>query len=137
MGPSQIAVASHQRSPDFAALPVMAFVAKQQTALWHAARLLGGYEAARLVDRCAELLEQERLVTTRVRGMLDQLLQVLTLEHVHDPDLPHMGYFAVIDPIDPVVEEICHLANGLRDVLAQFEVRRDWAETRRMAKKAI
>ncbi|SDY25978.1 hypothetical protein [Citreimonas salinaria] len=99
--------------------PILAYVSAHHEALWHAARLLGGYESARLVDRCAELLAQDRRVTSRTRMMLDQILAMLSLEEVDNPNLPYMGHFAVIDPLDPVVEEICLLTDGLRHELAR------------------
>jgi len=98
--------------------PVLSFISRHHEGLWHAARLLGGYESARLVDRCVEFLVQNRRVTPRSAIMLDQILAVLSLEHVHDENLPYMGFFALIDPCDPVVEEICLLADGLRHALA-------------------
>lgn len=97
--------------------PVLCFMSAHHEGLWQAARLLGGYESARLVDRCVALLEQERCVTRRSRIMLTQILSILSLDQAHDPDLPYMGYFAVIDPSDPVVEEICLLTDHLRDAL--------------------
>lgn len=103
--------------------PILCFVAAHHVGLWHSARLLGGYESARLVDRCAELLAQDRSVTPRTRIMLDQILAVLSLDKVDDPDLPYMGYFAEIDPSDPVVEEICLLTDRLRDMLERIEVK--------------
>lgn len=121
---------------EFAAVPVLSFFEKHQSALWHAARLLGGYDASRLVDRCAERLEAERAVNPRVRMMLGQLLALLTLEHVHDPDRPQMGFFALIDPCDPVVAEICLLSDGLTDAMAQAEKRRVWAEKQSRFRKA-
>ncbi|SEM81179.1 hypothetical protein [Palleronia pelagia] len=98
--------------------PVLNFVSRNYEGLWHAARLLGGYESARLVDRCVELLAQDQCVSQQARIMLDQILAVLSLEHVHDENLPYMGFFAVIDPCDPAVEEICLLTDGLRHVLS-------------------
>lgn len=102
--------------------PVLSFISARQEALWHAARLLGGYESARLVDRCIELLTLDRRVTTRTRFMLDQILALLSLEKVDDPDLPYMWHFAVIDPVDPVVEEICLLTDELRHALERRDV---------------
>ncbi|MFZ3583216.1 hypothetical protein ACOI1H_13740 [Loktanella sp. DJP18] len=102
---------------EFSADPICTFVSAHYEGLWHAARLLGGYEAARLVDRCQDLLVLDGRLTSRTRLMLGQVLAILSLETVDDPALPYMGYFAVIDPFDPVVEEICLLTDGLRDVL--------------------
>jgi len=105
---------------EISANPVLSFVMAHQGALWHAARLLGGYESARLVDRCVELLLQELCVTPRTAVMLRQILAVLSLDDTDDPNLPFMGYFALIEPNDPVVEEICLLTDGLRGALAQL-----------------
>jgi len=107
--------------------PALRFMSGHYEGLWNAARLLGGYESARLVDRCAELLAQDRYVTPRTRIMLDQILAVLSLEKVDDPDLPFSGFFALIQPFDPVVEEICLLTDRLRDVLERADV--DSAQT--------
>lgn len=105
--------------------PVFSFINTHQEGLWHAARLLGGYESARLVDRCIELLTQDQRVTRRTTVMLDQILSLLSLDNVDDPDLPYMGFFAVIDPHDPVVEEICLLTDGLRHAMARADVEPD------------
>jgi hypothetical protein len=48
---------------------------------------------------------------------LRDLLGILTLEHVHDDTRIEAMLFAEIDPADPVVEDICLLTDGLRDVL--------------------
>ena len=50
---------------EFTALPVLIFMGKHHSHLWHTARFLSGYDAARLVDRCAEILERERALTDR------------------------------------------------------------------------
>lgn len=112
-------VFSTDAAQEIPAEPVTTFVFAHHEGLWHAARLLGGYESARLVDRCVDLLAQDRRVTPRTAVMLDQILSLLSLDKVDDPNLPYMGYFAVIDPLDPVVEEICLLTDGLRHARAQ------------------
>lgn len=102
--------------------PLLSFVSARHEALWSAARLLGGSHSARLVDRCAQALRDDRCVTRRTRIMLGQILAVLSLDHVDDPDLPYMGYFAAIDPGDPVVDEICLLTDELRGVLEGADI---------------
>lgn len=106
-----------EHAQDISADPVLSFVATHQDGLWHAVRLLGGYESARIVDCCVALLTQDRRLTPRMRIMLGQILAILSLDKVDDTDSPYMGYFAVIDPNDPVVEDICLLTDGLRDAL--------------------
>lgn len=123
-------VFSTDAAREISADPVLAFFSSHYEGIWHAARLLGGYESARLVDRCAELLTQDRRVTKKTRVMLDQILALLSLEKAADPDRPFCGFFAVIDPLDPVVEEICLLTDGLRHVLERHD---DPAASRRVA----
>lgn len=104
---------------------VCSFISAHQEGLWHAARLLGGYESARLVDRCVELLAQDQRVRPRTAVMLSQILSLLSLDNVDDPDLPYVGFFAVIDPSDPVIEEICLLTDGLRHAMARGDAEPD------------
>ena len=101
--------------------PILEFVSAHYEGLWHSARLLGGYEAARLVDRCQDLLVADGVPTSRTRLMLSQILAILSLDAVGDPESPYAGYFAKISPCDPVVEEICLLTDGLRDLLEDTE----------------
>ncbi len=117
--------------------PVLRFVSTHQDGLWHAARLLGGYASARLVEQCVEYLGQDRRVTPRTRIMLAQILSVLALENVDNPDLPYLGFFAVIDPSDPVVEEICLLTDGLTAAIAAYDALRQRAARDAYAGKAV
>lgn len=107
---------------------VLSFVSEHYEALWHAARLLGGYDSARLVDRCLERLTADQTVTPRAEIMLLQIMELLSLERVDDPDQPYMGFFAVIDPCDPVVEEICLLTDQMREVLCASGIETDMQE---------
>lgn len=103
--------------------PVLLYFNAHYQGLWYAAHRLGGCETARLVDQCAELLMHDQCLTRRTRIMLDQILSVLSLENVDHPELPYMDYFAAIDPLDPLVEEICLLTDGLRHALRGSEER--------------
>ena len=107
---------------------ILSFVSKHYEALWHAARLLGGYDSARLVDRCLERLTEDQIVTQRAQIMLLQIMELLSLERVDDPELPYMGFFAVIDPLDPVVEEICLLTDEMREALSASGIDTDILE---------
>ena len=111
-----------------AAAPILAFIGEHQSALWHAARLIGGYEQARLVDRLVDILQQERRITKRARIMIDQLLALLVLDPVDDGTCATIGFFVPIDPEDPAVAEICLLTDGLRDAVDEVDrIRRSLA----------
>lgn len=100
-------------------VPLCRFFAQHQDALRHAARLLGGSDSALNVDLIAQALE--RLTITRgTRSRLRDLLGLLTLENVHDMDRVEAGLFSQIDPNDPVVKEICLLADGLQSALHEM-----------------
>ncbi|MGR3456016.1 hypothetical protein [Pseudooceanicola sp.] len=104
---------------EISADPVVSYVSAHHVSLWQAARLLGGYESARLVDCCAELLAEDLRLTPRTRIMLDQILEILCTDDIDDPEVPCMGSFAIIDARNPVANEICLLADGIRDALVQ------------------
>lgn len=57
-------------------------------------------------------------LTRATKKDLQAMLDILSLEHVDDFDRPEAGYFAAIDPADPVVANICLLTDGLRAALA-------------------
>jgi hypothetical protein len=128
----KISSESNLRKPkllrEFVAKPILTLFAERYSAFWHVARLLGGYESARLVDRCVELLETEAMITNRVHIMLEQLLALLCLEDAGPKNRIRLGYFGVIDSSDPVLEEICLLADELRDAVSASEKRLIWAE---------
>ncbi|WP_370286235.1 hypothetical protein [Pseudooceanicola nanhaiensis] len=111
----------------FAAKPVIELFRKKHAELWHAARLLGGYDASRIVDKCAARLEAHQVIDNQTGIMLRQVLGILALEEADDPDKPFMGFFAVIDPNDPVVPEICLLTDQLQAALSLADRRRRWA----------
>lgn len=115
---------------EFIARPVLAFLSKHEAELWHTARFLGGYDAARLVDRCAALLERECALTDHTQRLLGRIASMIALEHDGNPDRPLMGHFVAIDPGDPVAKEIRRLSDRLSTALSQAEERRIWAEAR-------
>ena len=55
-----------------------------------------------------------------MRADLQRLYELLSLTHVHDPDRPEAGYFAMIDPEWSAVEDICLLSDQLSDLLDAF-----------------
>lgn len=99
---------------------VRSYLLKHRDAFWHAADRLGGCEAARRVGWLIDALEQQTTISRRAHRLLDDLLELLTLENVGDPDRSESGCFAMISPDDPAVEEICLLTDGLLQALEQM-----------------
>lgn len=97
--------------------PILSLFRNRHADLWHANRILGGYEACRLVDKCAARLEDLQSVDDRAWIMLNQIHAILGLEETHDPGKSYMGFFAAINPNDPIVEEICILTDELRTAM--------------------
>tara|TARA_R110002124_G_scaffold287219_1_gene471708 strand:+ start:2412 stop:2864 length:453 start_codon:yes stop_codon:yes gene_type:complete len=95
------------------AAPVRDYLCRHRDALWSAADLLGGHEAAKRVGWLADALEQQTHISRRAHRLLDDLLELLSLKNVGDPDRLESSYFSMICPADPVVEEICLLTDGL------------------------
>lgn len=90
------------------------FVEEHRVGLTHAAELLGGPDAVRLVAKLEDRLCREEHPGAQTRRHARALLALLGLENVHDSDRIEAGCFAEISPEDPVVEEICLLCDGLR-----------------------
>lgn len=92
---------------------IHAFVDQHRDGLLNAAALLGGCRGARLTQTVIDGLDVSVVPSQRVMRAVFDLRDLLTLEHVHDPDREEAAHFAVIDPADACVEEICLLADGL------------------------
>lgn len=98
-------------------LTLRAFLARHDEALGHAAVLLAGRQGARLVNAMRDDLDQPGRMTRRVQHLLRELHRILVLDHVHDDDWDDLGCLAMLEPDDPIVPEICLLADGLDDAL--------------------
>jgi len=72
---------------------------------------------ARLVAAISEALEQPGRMTRRLHRHLLELRGILFLDHAHDDPECDFGYLQMLEPEDPVVPEICLLADGLHDTL--------------------
>lgn len=116
---------------EFAVKPILSLFAQQHSALWHSARLVGGYDAARLVDRCVVLLEQEHALNDHICLMLKQIEAIISLDEDVDPNDHYNGYFAAIDPLDPVMEEIRLLREDLSFAITESEKRLSWMDPRK------
>ncbi|TCP20695.1 hypothetical protein EV656_11843 [Rhodovulum adriaticum] len=96
---------------------VRAFFFEHESALLNASRLLGGEQAYRRSRDLIEMVGESHRMTRRMRQRLVDLHALLTLKNVGDPDRVETACFAEIAPADPVVEDICLLADALYDVL--------------------
>lgn len=103
----------------FTADPLHVFIAQNSGALFHASRLLAGSSGAKCVTRVVDALSKAEPLTRATKKDLQAMLDILSLEHVDDFYRPEAGYFAAIDPADPVVADICLLTDGLREALAE------------------
>lgn len=95
------------------------FVEENAEALQNASLLLGGLPWLKRVQSLIETLQTENSLHGRARRDLSGLHDLLSLAHVHDPSRPETSYFAVIDPASPQVEEICLLADELRQAFEE------------------
>jgi len=93
------------------------FIGDYQPALANAASLLAGRKGLRLVDLIVDGLQHRLAPSPRTMHALNELLSILSLGSVHDEMSDESGFFAMLDPADPIVSEICLLTDGLRDVL--------------------
>jgi hypothetical protein len=91
------------------------YILANASAICSAAALLGGRAAEGRAQRLIDDLCLASSSTPRICRELDALEDLLSLEHVHDPDRVEAEHFALIDPMDPAVDEICLLLDGLRE----------------------
>tara|TARA_R110002020_G_scaffold67179_13_gene176615 strand:- start:7614 stop:7988 length:375 start_codon:yes stop_codon:yes gene_type:complete len=97
------------------------FTSTNYEALQNAALLLGGQQALGATIRTLDDVADQRALTRRMRADLHRLYELLSLTHVHDPERPEAGYFAMIDPEWSAVEGICLLSDQLSDLLEAFD----------------
>lgn len=99
--------------------PLRTFAARHQEALLHAAGLLAGPTGERLAQDVLDTLSRAVPLSRRDRRQIDALLDILSLENVHDLDSEEGARFALLDPAAPIVEEICLLTDQFRDAIEQ------------------
>ncbi len=99
--------------------PHTAFILANAAAICSSASLLGGSVAEARVHRLIDDVSLASPLTSRLERELDALENLLSLENVQDFDSVEAERFALIDPSDPVVEEVCLLLDGLRYARAQ------------------
>ena len=98
------------------------FMFRNSEGLQNAALLLSGHPAANETARLIDGICGAPALTRRLKERLIRLYELLTLEHVHDPSRPEAGFFALIDPTEPHVEEICLLSDALGNQLAALDM---------------
>ncbi|PZX18411.1 hypothetical protein LX81_01042 [Palleronia aestuarii] len=97
------------------------FVEEHREGLFAAAELLGATPGLRLAQAALDGVAAPQLPTRSTMRALAGLLDLLMLEHVHDPSRIEAAQFALIDPASPVVEDICLLADGLEEALTSCQ----------------
>ena len=108
------------KTPSSALDDLRIFVSENANALSCAAALLGAAPGVRTALTALDGLGDPRQPTTRTMRALDDLVDLLMLEHVHEPHRIEAACFAALSPAEPVVEEICVLADGLADALEAY-----------------
>ena len=83
-----------------------------------AAGLLGGDKAVTLVADIMKALQAEPMPSQQTLRRLNRLENLLFLQNVDNPDIIEAWLFASIAPDEPIVEDICVLADGLREALS-------------------
>ena len=96
------------------------FASENAEGLACAAALLGASPGVRNALSALDGLANPGRPTTRTVRALDDLVDLLMLKNVHEPHRLEAACFAALDPLEPVVEEICILADGLADALGAY-----------------
>ncbi len=96
--------------------PVHDFVAENWPALRNAAALLGGQQAVQEADRLFDDLATHMTIGIHAKRRLERMMRRLELD---DDSVSEHVLLNVIDPSDPIVDELCLLADGLRHASEQ------------------
>jgi hypothetical protein len=99
--------------------PVHEYVAQNWPALRNAAALLGGQRAAREADRLFDDLATQVTIGLHAKRRLERMIRRLKLD---DDIVSEDVLLDLIDPSDPVVDELCLLCDGLRHASEQTEL---------------
>jgi hypothetical protein len=114
---SRLATSTEARSMSADELALREFLSHHDEALGNAAVLLADRRGARLLNAIREGLEQPGSITHRLRRLLLQLRAILFLDEAGEDEWGNEGCFGLLEPEDPIVTELCLLADGLDDVL--------------------
>ncbi|MBW6419647.1 hypothetical protein [Celeribacter sp. PS-C1] len=97
--------------------PLHEFAREFSEAVQNTALLLGGLPYLRCAGALLDDLQEQTVITRKMRRNALALRDLLHLEHVHDVDRPEAAYFAELHPEMPVIEDICLLADRFDDAL--------------------
>lgn len=92
--------------------------------LLHAAELLGGPVAKGHLCNVIDGLRNRRVGPRQLLREVRRLSALLHLDHAADPEREESGFFAMIDPCDLVVDDLCRLAEAVDsfcEALAAFQ----------------
>lgn len=89
--------------------------------LQNAALVLGGMPAVKVTNALIDDVCSSTVLNRRMMQSLTRLHELLSLEHVHDPDRLEAAYVATLDPAAPYVEDICLMADQLREHMEKLE----------------
>ncbi|MCF3595012.1 hypothetical protein LZG00_13510 [Rhodobacteraceae bacterium LMO-12] len=98
------------------------FLSEHSEDLANSAALLAGGKGACIVREILDGLANQMAITRRLRTRMFDLLDILTLRNVHDDNRVEAACFAMIDPSEPMVDDICLLADGLDDALRGADI---------------
>ncbi|MCA1777666.1 MAG: hypothetical protein LC676_19265 [Loktanella sp.] len=105
-------------APTAVGTPLHDFVEKNAPALRNAAAVIGGRGAVQTVNRLFDDLSSKPSIGVHTQRRVDRLIRLFELDDaVVDDD-----FFLTIDPFDPIVEEICLLADSLRDASRRSQI---------------
>jgi hypothetical protein len=97
--------------------PIHEFFEQNWSALRNAAEFLGGRCAVLEAERLFEDLSHSLKIGVHTWRRLERMMRRLELD---DDRASGDGLLHVIDPSDPIVDEICLLADGLRNAIDQM-----------------
>lgn len=101
------------------------FLSENNEGLQNAALVLGGGKALKRVQYLLDRLTLNQQLNRRACLDLVALHELFTLKYVGDPLRLETALFAEIDPMDPMVEEICLLTDGLEDHMRAVDAASD------------
>lgn len=98
------------------------FAQSQFEGIQHAALLLGGRPWLRRTQSLLRALQGPAELTARIEHEAHALLALLALEHSGDPHSDEAKFSATVDPSSPDLEDLCLLAEALREALAETQI---------------